>query len=282
MSTRSTTPLSPVGRPPAVETPPSPLRSPLPAIGRGATASSSFVNTDVCSCSSSAGGLRAPSPPDAPPTPSSSALTLDRLIDEYNNDENDETPAERSARTAGQLGLSVLGIGLGELLKGQLAHETDQTRLRAAFECVEQSLARLASTNLRLLSKLKSPPGSLMLVLEPVLLLLRQDLSSPAPPPAEPSLASADTSWPQVSDLFVGAGGVSLLQRLHDFPLSALDPELVELLDPYFMSISHAQASGGGGGGYACMCREGGVGLRGKRGVERKHLASRVRYPHFL
>jgi hypothetical protein len=205
------------------------------------------MSPSFCSKSGSSPSVARAPPPPVEISPSSSSpatAALDQLIDEY-YDEMDESPAERSARTAGQLGLSVLGIGLGELLKGQLAHETDQTRLRAAFECVEQSLARLASTNLRLLAKLKSPPGSLMLVLEPVLLLLRQDLSSPAVSP-EPSLASAEASWPRVADLLAGAGGVPLLQRLHEFPLSALDPEVVELLDPYFQSISHAQVKRGG------------------------------------
>jgi len=172
--------------------------------------------------------------------PSPAVAVLDQLINEYHEGE-EESSAERSARAAGELGLSVLGIGLGELLKGQLAHESDQTRLRAAFECVEQSLARLASTNLKLLARLKSPPVQLLVVLEPVLMLLRKDLPSPAPPPAAHSLINTHESWPHVSSMLSGEGGVTLLQRLHDFPLYALDPELVELLDPYFMSISHAQ-----------------------------------------
>jgi len=157
-------------------------------------------------------------------------------------EDNLETLPERSAREAGELGLSVLGISMGELLKGQLAYEVDQSRLRAAFECLESSLRKLAATNFGLLSRLRSPPAPLLHVLEPVLLMLRLDLPSPAAPPAEPSLVCPVASWPTASVLLSEAVDSPIIQQLHRFPLSALDPELVELLDPYFAIFSHAKA----------------------------------------
>ena len=97
----------------------------------------------------------------------------------------------------------------GELLKGQLAYEVDQSRLRAAFECLESSLRKLAATNFGLLSRLRSPPAPLLHVLEPVLLMLRLDLPSPAAPPAEPSLVCPVASWPTASVLLSEAVGLA-------------------------------------------------------------------------
>ena len=49
-----------------------------------------------------------------------------------------------------------------------------------------------------------------------------------------PSPSSNTSPSPQVDS--------PIIQQLHRFPLSALDPELVELLDPYFAIFSHAKA----------------------------------------
>jgi len=156
-----------------------------------------------------------------------------------------ETAEETQAREAKELDeMLVCGVGLGELLRWQKEDETERGRMVTAGGLMEKALVSVEAKHLAMIAKLKAPPLALCATVEMLLLLLHEEVppvrSGPVEPGKDPPLETTDV-WPLVQPMLQAQSGHALHARLRAFQTERLDPETMELLEPYLLKLTHTQ-----------------------------------------
>ena len=110
----------------------------------------------------------------------------------------------------------------------------------SAQSLMGRALRAVEPRHLAMIAKLRAPPRILCAVLEMVLILLHEPMADLADATG-PTLEKAAATWPRAQPLLEQAGGKALHARLCAFDVGTLDPEVVELLEPYLASVTHEQ-----------------------------------------
>jgi len=179
----------------------------------------------------------------SPAAPQLEFNELDQLADAASaaQVEKAATDIYEKVADADRFGMRVLGRGIDDILKTQLTHEAEQARLFAACETLVSSCNKTPPSHVAMLARLKAPPPELLAAVEPLLLALRLPLS----PLAEESTVlvggEGGEAWRLAAPHLSAEGGVPLMEKLKSFNVESLDPELIELMEPYFGRFSYSQ-----------------------------------------